>query len=718
MNLYFAVFAFGFASMAAQVILMRELFVVFYGNELSAGIMLAAWLFWVSAGSIAAKSSKLKKFTEELFHIMLLSVPVVLPATVFFIRNIRNLLGTSPGEIIGVLPMAVSSFIILAPACLVFGALFALSCRFADGGKVYLVESAGAAAGGLAFSLFFVSLTEPLIACAFCGLLTSASVLMIADRKKSPPRWTASLVYTALVFIFMVRFAGPLDFALRQFQWRGLGLVSVKDTVYGNIVRSARGPQSSVFENGLLVASNDDPVTAEGSVQFAMLEHPSPANVLLIGGSAGGSLDEVLKHPVMSVDYVEMDPELLKKSGDPRAKAHLTDGRLFVAELAKKGGPAYDVIILALPNPYTAQINRFYSLEFYRDAVKILRKDGVFSFSVASAGDYISPVQAQFLACMARTLWKQFGDIKMIPGDTAVFLASPSAGMLTYDHRVLSRRIEERGLELDYVNKHYLPDIMDPARINYAERAVAAAKNVKINRDFRPAGYYYDTVLWSARADPRFSHLLLMLDVLDVNLLVLVASAVFALFAAIYQAASKNGNFPYHLSIAAAGFSGMAIQVCLIIAFQAVYGYVYYKVGMIFAAFMAGLVIGSAGAIRITAGRTDAEKAYRRAQSLFYIYSFILALSLQAGLRFPQAVFFLLAAVPGVLTGFMFPIAAKRSSPGFVYGIDLAGACFGALFASAILIPVIGISRVFALTGFINLAATCLLYYQLFRSRT
>jgi len=701
--------------MAAQVILMRELFVVFYGNELSAGIMLSAWLFWVSAGSMAAR---FKRYAEEVLHIFLLSVPVVLPATVFFIRNIRNFLGASPGEIIGVLPMAASSFVILAPACLTFGALFALSCRFADGGKVYLVESAGAAAGGLAFSLSLVSLVEPLEACVFCGLLTSLSVLIVADRRKSPPRWWTSFSYTTLILIFMLAFAGPLDFALRRFQWRGFGLVSVKDTVYGNIVRAARGPQSSVFENGLLVASSDDPVTAEGSVQFAMFEHPSPRDVLLIGGSAGGSLDEVLKHPVMSVDYVEMDPQLLKKSGDPRAKPHLIDGRLFVAELAKKGAPAYDVIILALPNPYTAQINRFYSFEFYRDIGKILREGGVFSFRVASSGDYISPAQAQFLACLKKTLATQFADIKMIPGDSAVFLASPSEGALTYDHTVLSRRINERGLGLDYVNAHYLPDLMDPARIKYAKESVDNARNVKINRDFRPVGYYYDTVLWSARSDPRFSRLLGALDGLDANLLLLLAAAVFALSAAAYQAASKSRAFPYHLSIAAAGFSGMAIQVCLIVAFQAVYGYVYYKVGMIFAAFMAGLVIGSACAIRTIAGKADATAAYRRVQSLFYIYSFILALSLLAGLRFPQPVFFILAAVPGILTGFIFPIAAGRSSPGFVYGVDLAGACAGALIASSMLIPVIGISRVFALTGFINLTATCLLYYQPLRSRT
>ncbi|MDH5174636.1 MAG: hypothetical protein OEW43_05190, partial [Elusimicrobiota bacterium] len=41
----------GFTSLAAQIVLMRELMVVFYGNELSLGITLAGWLFWVAVGS-------------------------------------------------------------------------------------------------------------------------------------------------------------------------------------------------------------------------------------------------------------------------------------------------------------------------------------------------------------------------------------------------------------------------------------------------------------------------------------------------------------------------------------------------------------------------------------------------------------------------------------------------------------------------------------------
>ena len=40
--------------MVSQILLMRELIVVFYGNELSLGIMLGSWLFWVGGGSLLA----------------------------------------------------------------------------------------------------------------------------------------------------------------------------------------------------------------------------------------------------------------------------------------------------------------------------------------------------------------------------------------------------------------------------------------------------------------------------------------------------------------------------------------------------------------------------------------------------------------------------------------------------------------------------------------
>jgi hypothetical protein len=41
----------GFSAVIGQIVLMRELIVVFNGNEISLGIMFATWLFWTAAGS-------------------------------------------------------------------------------------------------------------------------------------------------------------------------------------------------------------------------------------------------------------------------------------------------------------------------------------------------------------------------------------------------------------------------------------------------------------------------------------------------------------------------------------------------------------------------------------------------------------------------------------------------------------------------------------------
>src|ERR1039458_1180628 len=51
----------GFSAVIGQIVLMRELIVVFSGNEISLGIMLAIWLFWTAAGCSLSSSFALTK---------------------------------------------------------------------------------------------------------------------------------------------------------------------------------------------------------------------------------------------------------------------------------------------------------------------------------------------------------------------------------------------------------------------------------------------------------------------------------------------------------------------------------------------------------------------------------------------------------------------------------------------------------------------------------
>ncbi|OGX41640.1 MAG: hypothetical protein A3F87_04065 [Omnitrophica WOR_2 bacterium RIFCSPLOWO2_12_FULL_51_24] len=756
-KIYLSVFAFGFSAMAIQIVLMRELLVVFYGNELTYGIMLASWLFWIAAGSLAAR---IKRFEEEIFHILLLSISIIAPATIYLIRDTRNILGVSAGELIGLLPMALSTFILLAPACLVFGSLFAVSCRLAarephatagSTGNIYAAESLGAFAGGLGFNFLLVYILSPLQIALFCGLLNIIAVTAMADRKKAPIRWGATFVFMCCVAIYILTGSGAADFRMREMQWKGLELIAVRDSKYGNIALARLGSQLNLFENGLLTAATKDPLTAEESVHYALLEHPAPDRVLLIGGALNGALDEVLKEPVKSVDCVELDPDttdLVKESygdtlpkgrvspllaclSDRRVKMHYLDARLFVKERVRAQDAKYDVIILTLPNPYTAQINRFYSLEFYREVRRLLDARGIFSFGVTSSADYISGDQAQFLGCIYKTLKGEFTDIKILPGGTAFFFASPSGNILTYDYKVLEGRITERNLNLNFVNRHYLPDKFQTMRIEYLEKAVKDAYHgARINRDFKPIGYFYDMVLWSARLthSSRLKDFFKKMDEINPNVIAVILLAAFAGLSVFQRFSRRSKNMAVVLSIGTTGFSTMLLQVVIIIAFQVIFGYVYQKIGLIFASFMLGLAGGSLIAVKLTGKNGDFRAIYRKTQLALCIYSFALPFVL----RIPVAgeiIFSLLPAVAGIIGGMQFPLANKICAAnvkdagkiaGSLYGVDLIGACAGALVTSAFFIPVFGIEATCYLTGLLNALVFGLLLNenQLFLSKT
>ncbi|PJC47771.1 MAG: hypothetical protein CO035_05685, partial [Candidatus Omnitrophica bacterium CG_4_9_14_0_2_um_filter_42_8] len=86
-------FILGLTSMIGQIIIIRELLVVFYGNELSLGIIFASWLFWVSFGSLVL--GRLVDFIpsrEKFLSYIQLAISIVLPLNIFFIRFIKSIL--------------------------------------------------------------------------------------------------------------------------------------------------------------------------------------------------------------------------------------------------------------------------------------------------------------------------------------------------------------------------------------------------------------------------------------------------------------------------------------------------------------------------------------------------------------------------------------------------------------------------------------------------
>lgn len=125
----------------------------------------------------------------------------------------------------------------------------------------------------------------------------------------------------------------------------------------------------------------------EPMVHFAMLSHPSPENVLIIGGGDGGILREVYKHKsVKAVDFVELDEDVVKFSrehlpevsdgsfDDKRTNLIFDDGRKFVSQ--KKN--CYDVIIMDMTDPFGPS-EMLYTVEYFELVKNALRDDnGIF----------------------------------------------------------------------------------------------------------------------------------------------------------------------------------------------------------------------------------------------------------------------------------------------------------------------------------------------------
>ena len=158
--LHLSVFFIGFCGLVAQVIVLREMVVTFYGNELSIGVMLGAWLLWTGLGSLGlGRLVRRVARPRLLLARALLGGALLLVATVVAARALKIIVGLGQEAPLGqVRPfgmMLAASFLLLCPFCLLSGFLFPVACRAASSasgqsavGRVYLLEAAGAAVGG------------------------------------------------------------------------------------------------------------------------------------------------------------------------------------------------------------------------------------------------------------------------------------------------------------------------------------------------------------------------------------------------------------------------------------------------------------------------------------------------------------------------------------------------------------------------------------------
>ena len=388
-----------------------------------------------------------------------------------------------------------------------------------------------------------------------------------------------------------------------------------------------------------------------------------------------------------------------------------------------------------LPDPHTAQLNRFYTEEFYREAAAKLRPGGIVSFQVTSSENYINQELADFLRCLERTLRQVFPEVTAIPGETVHFFAAAKPGTLTTDPQELLRRLRARRLHTQYVREYFLPFRMSPDRMQDLQLQIEPLPSTPVNRDFAPVAYYFDVALWSAPFHQTSAHWIEALASMSFNrLLVATMLALAALVPLLWMWPAGREDKPAArarrsaaFAVAVVGFTELGLEILLLLGFQALYGYVYHELTILVALFMVGVALGAWWELRSapSLGRASLRRDLRLlaglqillAASPLLLYGLLIQLgrvSSAGGQRAASEILFpALALVAGLLGGFQFLLASRAyfgdapesgRSPGVLYALDLAGACAGALALSILLIPVYGFLRTAALMAAVNLA--------------
>ncbi len=196
----------------------------------------------------------------------------------------------------------------------------------------------------------------------------------------------------------------------------------------------------------------DEYIYHETLIHPAMITHPHPESVLVVGGGEGAVLREILKHPsVKKVVMVDIDKEVVElcqeyfphwSNGgfeDPRVEVLYMDARRYLEE----NGATWDVIFFDLTEPLDDSPSYLlFTKEFYAVVTQRLHEGGC----IALQGGNLNPRLIECHGAVYNTLKLSFNNV-----------ASYGAYIPSYDTMwgfiTASRDLEPRDIPPEIVDK-------------------------------------------------------------------------------------------------------------------------------------------------------------------------------------------------------------------------------------------------------------------------
>lgn len=689
--------AYGMGTVVTQLILTQEFLNFYSANELTIGIVLFVWMSLVALGSWAGKYISQRTMAERLFYPAMAGMGLFPVISLIMLRYLRLLL-SYPGESVSLNQIVFAACAGLFAFCFLSGIFFIILSKKCENtlksnvlNRIYYIETAGSVAGGLLFTFILTFHFSPFEVLRLVALLNFSCLLLFALFYKRKIWFTCSLL---MILIISLSYYVNLDIITKRGFFVKQDIIKDLETPYGNLVVTRTGEQLNFYQSGMPEYATGDMALAEEKVHYALLRHKAPRNVLLISGGITGTLLELSKYKDVETDYAEMNPFMLDMARkyrlipDKNVNIIAKDPIIHLKQSSEK----YDVIITDMPEPSSAQTNRFYTLAYYRLLSNHLNTNGIISTALGSTAQYMNSEARLLHSVIFNTLSAVYKNVIILPGGKNFFLASDT--VLGYG---IAEGYALKNISTKYVNPYYIDDADMAAR---GRKIVAELdRDAPVNTVLKPVAYKLQNNYWMSRSGGGYT--------LVVPLILIILLVVFTRF--------NSLNFCLFI----AGFTGCGSEMLMLIIFQAFYGYVYNSLGLMVAVFMGGIATGA-----WLGGRF---KASRKKLSMVVIQGLIAVTLLICALIIPlfqhlnsplivQLLIYAIAFIISLLTGSTFGLAtlfvteSGTSLGSSLYSSDMAGSALGALLVAVLLIPLAGITHTLFLMALLNLLSGSFLW--------
>lgn len=264
--------------------------------------------------------------------------------------------------------------------------------------QVLALDYVGALAASVLFPLFLVPQLGLVRTSFLFGVLNVAVALAFAVKFQNERRWTGVIVEAILVLVLLISGFIGADYITN---WAEEALypapvVMSRQTPYQRIAVTRDRMETRLYLNGNLQFSTFDEYRYhEALVVPALLAHPSPRRVLVLGGGDGLAVELLLRDPrVEEIVLVELDAQMieifkehdelstLNKSSlrSPKVKVIVADAFTWL----EKNKDKFDLALVDFPDPSNYSVSKLYTVHFYRRLTEHLAERGLFVVQCSS----------------------------------------------------------------------------------------------------------------------------------------------------------------------------------------------------------------------------------------------------------------------------------------------------------------------------------------------